>query len=72
MEKVWINEIPPERINANATTAIKIPQNIFLLSGGSGLPFDVNMDKTKVAELAEVTKNVTNNTTAMMDKIIPR
>ena len=62
---------PPDKINAKATIAIKIPQKIFFLFEGSSSPFDVNIAKTKVAESDEVTKNVTNKTMAITDKIIP-
>ena len=54
VEIVWMTDIPPEMISANATTAIKSPQKIFLSSGGSSAPSDVSIDSTKVAESADV------------------
>ena len=71
MEMVWIVEILPDRIKANATTAIRIPQNIFLLFCGFRFPSEVSMDSTKVAESAEVMKKIISKTMAINDKTIP-
>lgn len=60
MVRVCVPDIPPDKIRAKAIMAKRMPQKIFLSFGGSKLPSEVIIARTKVAEFAEVTKKVNN------------
>ena len=56
MAMVCMPLIPPETVNANATSAMSTPQNTFLNVGGFVFPNEVSIETTYVAEFADVTK----------------
>ena len=60
--------IPPDPIKIAAMAAKTIPQLNFTKNGGFKLPFDVCIPSTKVAESAEVTKNVMIRNREMTDR----
>src|SRR3990172_9097083 len=49
-----------------------IPQTVILSLGGFRSPRELNMESTKVAELAEVMKNVAMSTTMRIDIVYPK
>ncbi|EQB88704.1 hypothetical protein M918_23635 [Clostridium sp. BL8] len=61
---------PPESKSPTANNASTSPQSTFFLFEGFKLPFEVNIAKTKVAESAEVIKNVQSKTMVIIDTIL--
>lgn len=62
---------PPEAISTSVEATRIIPQITFTLLGGFNFPPVVCMPSTKVAESADVTKNVVIKHTVSTDKMIP-
>lgn len=62
---------PPVMRRTNANAAWRTPHTAILLFGGLRSPLVEYMERTKVAELADVIKNVEIKTTIIMDIIPP-
>ena len=69
IEVLRIATRPPLKSKTIAINDSRMPQIILILVSGFKSPFLANMPITKVAESAEVTKNVIINKVAIIDKI---
>ena len=71
IEAVCSAETPPEYNNTNAINACIMPQTTFFVFGGLISPPELSILRTKVAESADVMKNIINTTIVINDNNVP-